>query len=1046
MKRRLKFTKLLCGIVILMSWINCQTILAQQLNVTGKVTIDQTNEPQTGVTVLEKGTANGVLTDINGNYSLTVTNSNATLVFSFIGFETQEIMVGTQRVINIIMRETVTQLDEIVVTGYQIQRKVDLTGSVSVVKMDQITDIPSGSPLRSVQGKIAGVYITQDGSPSGGIRGINIRGLNTLGNTNPLYVIDGVPTTSSAILQNMDPNSIGSIQVLKDASAASIYGSRASNGVIIITTKEGKDRKSISFSSSVTWQENKRRLDMCNTDELGREMWQAAINDKVKIAGVINPNTALYTYDWHYDADGVAILDAVHPKDFINNDPGLPGANTNWQNEVFRTSLITTNSLTINSGSETSNLLANLTYYTNKGVVINNDYKRVSGRINSSVSFFEGKFKFGENLQISASSEIPVPSDLGGNSVLQLATVIQPILPVYRSDDGTFAGPEGSGFSDRGNPLQISSINNDDRDNSLRLFGNLFAEISPVKNLLFRSSFGLDQSSGNGINIERSFVNGTQIRALNSLSVSENSGFAWTWSNTLNYQLKINKHSATFLVGMEAIKSRSRNLSGKRETFAIQDVDFFILDAGTGTVTNGGGRSGSSLVSYFGKVNYNLNDKYLISLTIRDDGSSAFGLNNRFGLFPSASIGWVLSREGFISDNLPFISLLKLRASTGRVGNQSIGANARFGLFTPNYNSTSYDLLGAGTGTLPSGFVASQTANNDLKWETTDEINLGADFGFLSQKLTASFDYFTRKTKDILITPSIPAVTAEGAQQSVNGASVSNKGWELEIGYNGSIGDFKYNITGTAAHFADKVTYLPASVVSSYGGNTEKNILGRSRTSVFGYITDGLFQNQEEVDSSATQAGKGIGRIKYKDLNGDGKIDAYDQDWLGTTLPDIEYGISVSLSYKGLGLSMFMHGLKGVTVNDGSKSTTDFMGTILGVNKGRALLNAWTPQNTGSTIPMLSMTNSNSETRSSDYFLVNGSYFKLASLQLYYSLPKKIIQTVKLSETRIYVLAENFFLLKDKKGVNAFTGPDPETPGNIYPQPVKLTIGLDVKF
>jgi TonB-linked SusC/RagA family outer membrane protein len=1046
MKRRLKFTKLLCGVLLLMSWMNCQTILAQQLNVTGKVTSIQTNEPLAGVTVLEKGTTNGTLTDIGGNYSLTVTNSNAILTLSFIGYETQEIRVGTQRVINITLSETVTQLDEIVVTGYQTQRKIDLTGSVSVVKMDEITDNPGGSPIRSIQGRIPGVYITSDGSPSGGIRGINIRGLNTLGNTNPLYVIDGIPTTSSTILQSMDPNSIASIQVLKDASAASIYGSRASNGVIVIATKEGKDRKSISFSTGYTFQKYVRRVDMCNTEELGRLVWQASINDQVKIGGVINPNGPIYTYDWHYDANGVEVLDAVHPVEFIAGDPDLPGADTDWQKEVFRTGIISSNSLTINSGSETSNLMVNLSYYGNKGLVINNDYKRVSGRVNSSVSFFQGKFKIGENIQISSSSEIPVPNDLGGNSVLQLATVIQPILPVFRADGVTYSGPQGSGFSDRNNPLHISSINLDDRDNSLRMFGNLFAEVSPIKNLLFRSSFGLDLSTGNSKNIERAFSTGFLSRSVNSLSISMNSGYTWTWANTLNYQLKVNRHSATFLVGMEAIKSQSKNLSGRRETFAIEDVEYYVLNAGTGTATNGGGEGGSTLLSYFGKVNYSFNDRYLASVTVREDGSSAFGLNNRFGLFPSASVGWILSKEEFISGSLPFISFLKLRASVGRVGNQSIGADARFGLYSPNYASTSYDLSGVGTGNLPSGFVMSQRANNDLKWETTDEINAGIDLGFLSQKITASFDYFSRKTKDILITPSIPSVTAEGARTSVNGASVSNKGWELELGYNGSVGDFDFNVTGTASHFYDKVTYLPPSVVTSYGGNTEKNILGRSRTSVFGYITDGLFQTQEEVDAHATQAGKGIGRIRYKDLNEDGKIDALDQDWLGTTIPDVEYGVNVSVSYKGLNLSMFMRGVQGITINDGTKGFTDFMGTVLGVNKGTALLNAWTPQDPTATIPRISLTNSNSETRSSTYFLVNGSYFKLASMQLSYSLPKKILQFVKLSDTRIYALGENLLLIKDKKGVNAFTGPDPETPGTVYPQPVKLTIGLDVRF
>jgi len=398
-------------------------------------------------------------------------------------------------------------------------------------------------------------------------------------------------------------------------------------------------------------------------------------------------------------------------------------------------------------------------------------------------------------------------------------------------------------------------------------------------------------------------------------------------------------------------------------------------------------------------------------------------------------------------------SMLKLRAGIGRVGNQEIGNDSRFTLFATNYGTgrrgatgTAYDLNGNGSGTLPSGYVATRTGNPNLKWETTEEINFGVDVGLLSQKITAAFDYFVRETSDILITPPVPGVVGEGGTQTVNGATMKNKGFEIELGYNGGMRDFSYSINGSIARFRDEITYLPESVVRSYAGNVEKTILGRSRTSVFGYVTDGLFQNQAEVDAHATQAGKGVGRIRYKDLNNDGKIDPLDQDWLGTELPAFEYGINLLVSYRNVSLSMFMQGVQGITVNDGSKSTTDLMGTILGVNKGTRLLDAWTPQNASSTIPAISLSNANNETRASDYFRVNGSYFKVRNIQLSYSLPQQLVQRIMLTDLRVYILGENLILLKDTKGINAFTGPDPETPGSIYPRPLRLTLGLDIRF
>ena len=500
-------------------------------------------------------------------------------------------------------------------------------------------------------------------------------------------------------------------------------------------------------------------------------------------------------------------------------------------------------------------------------------------------------------------------------------------------------------------------------------------------------------------------------------------------------------------------------MGARREQFALDNIDFYYLNAGTGSQTNSGSGTQSKLLSYFGNINYVFADKYLVTGTLRYDGSSRFGQNNRFGFFPSGSLGWVISKEGFMQ-NIGLISNLKLRAGYGIVGNQAIGDYSRFQLWRPDYagnvgffgasGGTAYDINGLDTGTLPSGFRSTQAANPNLKWESTSELNLGLDFGLFVQKLTGSFDYFSRKTKDILTTPPILGVIGEGGTQTVNGASMDNKGWEFNIAYADFSGDFNYGIRVNLSHFADKITYLPPSVVRNYAGNTEQTIIGHSRTSIFGYVTDGLFQSQAEVDSYANQPGKGIGRIRYKDLNGDGKIDQLDQTWLGTTNPKLIFGVTGELSYKNFSLTLFVTGVQGVLVNDLAKQEKNsFLGLVAGMNKGVSLLDAWTPQNTGSTIPMLSFSNNNSENRSSDYTIVNGSYVKLQMAQLNYNIPPEILSRIKLQSVRVFCSGENLLLIFQRKGTAAFTGPDPEVPPTIstgYPKPVKVTFGCDISF
>ncbi len=1036
---------------------------AQESLIQGKVT-DYDGNPLEGVTVTVVETDRSTSTDGSGVFTISA-QTGQTLRFTMVGAQPVTFVIGQSNDPIEVQLDVNTALEEVVITGYQIQRKSDLTGSVAIVDMNDSKDIPSGSVLQNIQGKVPGLYIQSDGGSSGRARTVSIRGQNTLGNTAPLYVIDGVPTTDPNIFQFMDPNTIESMQVLKDASAASIYGSRASNGVIVVTTKQGTNRVNVTLNSSLTAAQIGRRIDMLNTETYGRALWQASVNDGT------NPSahSALYSFE-ESDQGGSRTLSRVTPVPFINGDQNIPSANTNWQDEVFQTGIVSNTSITFATGSERSSSLFSFGYFNNSGTVINNKYHRYTGRINNSVSLFSGIVKIGENFQMTKAQENPMGGDQYGlagwqgngrerllpvgSNPIQLATTILPILPV-RKLDGTFAGPIGSGFSDRMNPVFLADLDRDDTNSDLQTFGNAYIEVKPLSNLVFRSSFGVDYTYNNDRNLERTYSHGFINRTINNMSIAQRNVFNWTWSNTVNYALTHQKSRLNVLGGIEAIKNTIRYYQSVKQGFAIESDPYFQLGAGTGIATNAGFSLSNQLLSYFGKVDYSFDDRYLISATLRYDGSSRFGENNKFGTFPAVSVGWVISNESFLRDNVNWLSNLKIRAGAGRTGNQEIGDYSRFRTFVTNYgtvestiraNGTAYDINGANTGNLPSGFVAVQSANPDLRWETTSEINVGLDFGFLNQRLTGSFDYFTRETADILVTPPTPGAMGDGAAKTVNGATMKNKGFEFLLSYQDQKDDFSYGVTANLTRFNDRITYLPSSVVRSFPGNVEKDILGRSRSSLFGYVTDGIFQSQAEVDAHATQPGKGVGRIRYADLNNDGIIDALDQDWLGTSLPGLIYGLNFQVGYKSFTLSLFMRGEADVTVNDGSKNFTDFLGTAAGVNKGTRLLDAWTPENNQSNIPALSLVNVNNELRASDYFLVRGDYLKIQQVQLGYSVPQHIAQRLKLSNIRLYGVADNAFLFFNRSGAKAFSGPDPETPGSIYPRPIRYTFGLDLQF
>ncbi len=1035
--------------------------MAQKLTVSGTV-IDASGQGLPGVTIVEKGTSNGTISNLDGNYSISV-ESSAILQFSFIGMKAQEIAVAGQSTINLTLEEETIGLEQVVVTGYQTQKKADLTGAIEVVEMESIENVSltSGNPMQALQGRVPGLYIEKSGSPNGTNSRILIRGVNTLGDNNPLYIIDGIPTKRPEVFQNLSPGSIVSVQVLKDASASSIYGSRASNGVVIVTTKNGAKQDGevhVQFNSNVSVQsEKQQRFDMLNSVDRGRALWQASVNDGVDPASGYGE---IYNFDWNGDYNN-PVLNSVSVQPYVGGDTNVPAGNTDWQKETYKTGMVYNNELTISGGTDKSSMLMNVGYIKNTGMLKYTNYDRITARLNAQTKMFDGKFRTGMNIQVVSSNETLETPDLGSAPTPGLAITLAPTIPVY-TNTGEFAGPIGSGYSDRNNPVHMQYINRWDNTNRSYLFGNVFAEIDIIKDLVFRTNVGVDYSMVKDKNIEPSFTEGFIARTVNNMTEYSSNFTSVTWSNTLSYNFNIEQHRFNAMLGLESVGDNFSDVSGYKEGFAVQSEEFFVLSAGTSNGNSFGTGTTSRLFSQFGKIDYNFADKYLASFTLRRDGSSRFGADNRFGYFPAVTFGWRITEMDFM-DNVKTFSNLKFRTGWGKVGNQDIGNFASLGLYEPRYGATAsqvpgighvdffdqywnvgsaYDLNGANSGNLPSGFVSVQAANPALRWETTQEFNFGLDFGLFDQKIIGAFDYYTRKTEDILIRPPVASAVGEGQLQWLNGATKENNGWEFAATYySDNKRDFSYNVTASASHFADKITELPEEVRTAYPGNVEKTIVGHSELSIFGYVTDGIFQNQAEVDAHASQVGAGVGRIRYKDLNGDNKIDALDQDFLGTTLPKLEYSLKFEMNYKNFDASIFGSGIAGKTGFDPYIFYNDF---IRGRdNVGAGVFRAWTPQNTNTTVPALSLSDANNETRTSDYFNVNASYFKLRNLSIGYTFNEPVTSRIGIERLRVYFMADNLFWFNTKD----FKGPDPErTDVNMIPVPTTWSFGVNISL
>ena len=1013
-----------------------------QQTVTGTI-VDETGETVIGATIIEKGTTNGTVSDFDGNFSINV-KAGSTLVFSYVGYLTQEL--PAQDGMKVTMHDDALSIEEVVVTGYTTQRKADLTGAVSVVSPSDLAKQNENNPIKAMQGRVPGMNISADGSPSGSAT-VRIRGIGTLNNNDPLYIIDGVPTKAG--MHELNGNDIESIQILKDAASASIYGSRAANGVIIITTKRGKEGKvRIDFDASIALQTYTNKMKVLNAKQFGQVMWQGYVNDGLDP----NMNGLGYNFDWGYDAKGQPVLNNITMNKYLDAAGTTPAADTDWFDQTTRKGIIHQYNLSLSNGSERGSSFFSLGYYKNKGIIKSSDFERYSARINTDYKLLKigerNVITIGEHFTLNRTSEVSAP---GG--FLQNVLQFNPSLPVYTTD-GQFAGPVG-GYPDRENPVARLKRNRDNRYTYWRTFGDVFLNVNPIDNLNIKTTFGLDYAQKEQRIFTYPITEGTVANPTNAVEPKQEHWTKWMWNIIATYNLEKGNHRADAMVGMELNREDDTSFSGKAYDFAVLNPDYMWPNAAVGESEAYGYGEGYTLVSYFGKLNYNYADRYLLSLTMRYDGSSRFGKNNRYGTFPSISAGWRINEEKFMKD-INWLDNLKLRASWGQTGNQEISNIARYTIYESNYGEagfggqsygTSYDIEGSNGGkTLPSGFKRNQLGNDDLKWETTTQTNLGVDFGMFRNALYGSFEWYFKKTKDILVFMPGIGVMGEGSSQWINAGEVENKGFEFNIGYRGNIGDFHYDLSGNVGTYRNKVTKLPETIAANgtFGGNGVKSVIGHAMYSQVGYVYDGIFKSQEEIDNHATQNGAGLGRIRWKDLDNSGVINEADQTWIYDPTPDFTWGLNIYLQYKDFDLTMFWQGVQGVDVISDLKKETDLWSglNISNLNKGDRLLNAWTPQNNGSNIPAISTMDNNNEKRVSTYFVENGSFAKLRTIQLGYNLPKTICNKMYMERLRLYLSAQNLLTIKSKK----FTGVDPENANYGYPIPLNITFGLNVSF
>ncbi|MDP5061563.1 MAG: TonB-dependent receptor [Maribacter sp.] len=1004
-----------------------------QSTITGTV-LDDTGQPLPGANVVEKGTTNGTQTDFDGNYSLNVSDG-ATLVFSYIGFKSTQIAVNGQSTVNATLAEDAAALDEVVVTGYSTQTRGDLTGAVASVDISEAVKAPITNAAEALQGRVSGVTVTSAGSP-GGSPIIRIRGFGTSNSNGPLFIIDGVQTDDASILNNINPTDIKQMNVLKDG-AASIYGARASNGVVIITTKNGgynMNSASVKLDMYTGFSQATNLPDVLNAEQHGNMIFTSLANSG---AAVTHPQ---------YGSGATPVVPstlALTPTPVTTRAAG-----TDWIQDIFRTAITQNFSLSAENGSENGKYAASMSYLNRQGTQLETFFKRASIRLNSEFKVGE-KITIGQHLNGSFSNtRAGNQRDIGGSSPLLLAYRNSPLLPVF-ADDGSFAGTysNATGLANSPNPVAELTRGSDDFSKNFRVLGDIYATWEIFDGLTAKTSLGgdiqaFDSRAFLALNPEHS-----EARSVNTLTEENFNTYNYIWTNTLNYNKQFGDHSINALVGIEAVETRTKGNSVSLNEYLFESPEFYLLTNGLGTpVFNSAYDDSNSLYSVFGSLNYSFKSKYYLSGTLRRDTSSRFIGDNKSDVFPSLSGAWAISEEDFFNKD-GFLSRLKLKGSWGKLGNQTIpGTNPTQNISSLSLSQANYAFDGSGAAT--PGAVLTSVGNEDLRWETSTTINAGVEMGFFENALSFSFEYFKLTTNDLISQDNsqISTTAFDASAPYVNLGSVENTGFDIALGYQKQTeSGFSFGIDANLSAYDNEVTELVSAFqlgnAGFRGGAVTRTAVGQPISSFFGREVTGF-------DDS--------GRFTYRDVNEDGVINDDDRTFIGSPHPDFTYGLNFNFGYKNFDLSAFIQGSHGNDIYNYTKVFTDFP-TFVDGNRSTRVLDSWTPTNTNATLPALGNAIVNNEADPNSYFVEDGSYARLKNLQIGYTLPETIMDKIGMSSIRFYVQASNLFTITGYNGLDPEVQPVFNNDGTVdnltlavdygsYPVARIFTLGTNLKF
>ena len=1025
--------KILTGIGILLMSSN---VFGQSTTISGIVRDSETGESIPGATVLLDGSTNGTVTDLDGKYVLSVDEENAVIITSFIGYISSKINVNGRSVIDVSLKVSSTQLNEVVVIGYGTQKKKVVTGAISSVSAEEITATPVLRVEQALQGRTAGVQVTNLSGQPGEAPTVRIRGAGTTGNAAPLYVVDGLVVGG---IDYLNPSDIESIDVLKDAASAAIYGARAANGVVLITTKSGKPGElSVSYSGYYGVQNPWKKLDRLNADD-----YKMMMNEGARNGGFTEP----------FDLNQI------------------PTNNTNWQNEMFQENApIFEHQLSVAGGGDKSTFASSLSYFSQQGIIggEKSQFERITARINS-VHQVNKMFRFGNNLAYTHIIRRGIGSNQSFNGAFSSALNLDPLTPLYETDQNKLSQSPYSNqpviVNDMGQVFGISEyvgaevvnplalLYNENAETRVdKLVGNFFGELEPIEGLKIKSSFGIDLAYvlNDGFK-PLYYLNGAQ---LNTEKTSVSKGIdrysTWQWENTIVYNKEIGNHHLGGLFGITAFETNFENLSGWNAKVPVNDPNNVYLNMALDTVDQAsGGAWASALYSLFGRVTYDYNDKYLFTAVIRRDGSSKFGANNRFGVFPSIAAGWVISDEDFLQ-SAGFLDFLKLRVSWGVNGNQEIG-NYRF-VSTINNSVRGYTFNGG----YAVGASPSYIENADVHWEESVQFDVGTDFGFFNNRLSGTIDYYIKTTKGLLETIPIPAHVGN-APPVANIGTVENRGIELGINWRSNEGPINYSLgfnvsknKNTMTHIGNDEKVLPGTTWATSGFVTQIKE-GLPIGYFWGYQTDGVFQNQSEIFQHINNQGEVLqdsavpGDVRFVDTDENGIIDDDDRVMIGNPTPAWIIGFTGSIEYKGFDLSMLINGAFGHDVFNGMQRRD-----LRYTNQSTEILNRWTGEGTSSDQPRFSWTDPNNNYRISDLYIENGGYLRIKNLQVGYVLPGSVLDKIGATNWRFYISAENLLTFTNYSGadpeIGAMSSTDIGIDRGIYPQARTFRFGTSITF